>query len=103
MNIFFKKDKDGKIDVNQDLMHIIEQMAEMQKRIETLQQSYNILLDSFNKNDLEFSGLGTIKSRLEDLELWRAKIHNLMIEKTPIKKVEKISRFGSKFINNFPQ
>ena len=34
-----------------------------------------------------------IESRIEDLELWRSKVHALMIEKTPSNK-EKLSPFA---------
>ena len=36
---------------------------------------------------------GPLKGRVEDLELWRGKIHALMVEKTP-KNNDKLSKYG---------
>jgi len=36
---------------------------------------------------------GPLKGRIEDLEIWRGKIHAMMIEKTP-KGQDKLTRFG---------
>lgn len=47
-----------------------------------------------NSTGLDSTELIHLKSRLEDLELWRAKIHSLLISSTPTGK-EKLSRAGA--------
>jgi len=43
-----------------------------------------------------------LKSRIEDLELWRGKIHNLAIDKTPLGR-EKLSKHGKRIFGGGSQ
>ncbi len=50
--------------------------------------------ENYKNTELNLSELIPLKSRIEDLELWRAKIHSLLTTQTPTGK-EKLTRAGA--------
>ena len=90
---FFKVKKE-ELEVNTELEAFCSRLDSIEKRIETIQTSHNVILEQLNKIILNDNSISKFNGRLEDLELWKAKIHNLMVGGTPIKKEEKITRFG---------
>jgi len=48
-------------------------------------------------SQLKSSDSSKLLGRLEDLELWRGKIHNLLVEKSPATSKERLTPYGRMF------
>lgn len=105
---FFKKNETGKMDINIEYQQLAERIEFLTNKSDSLELDLENLkgvvfrlLDEINSEKLKPNSPSQLTSRIEDLELWRTKIHNLAVEITPVKKQEKLTRFGHRITRSW--
>lgn len=91
----------NKNESNKDIEKLKSEVEKWQNQLRTLENNITTITRDIHSriSDLEklptVSQLSDIKSGLDDLLLWRAKINDMLIDKTPTGK-QKLSRLGKK-------
>ncbi len=97
-NTFERDQKDQYTLINELVEKIKKLEFEIENNKNNLRSDLQFITTRIDK--IPITSTIEFKSRLEDLELWRGKMHNLAVEKTPAGR-DKLNKTGKKIFGGF--